>query len=595
MKTLRDLFEHVVAHHPPRKVLLRIRHGKGWREYTVKEFEKATREVAGKLYRAGVRHGDRVALFCENRPEWHIIDFACHLLGAVSVPLYATLPAHQVRYIVADAEAKMLLVSGRQRAAAALEATVGLPGVRVVGIEPGLAENLDSIADLPSPSKHDQPPAVELSENDLASLIYTSGTTGDPKGVMLTHRNFINQVQTMAPLYPISEKDISMSFLPLSHVYERTVDYVFFNAGTQINYVESIERVPSQLTEIRPTVMVSVPRLYERSYIKIIAKIQQEGGAKKRLFEWALKVGRKVKEAEWRGEKPGAFARGQYVVAKARIFSKILERLGGRLNFTISGGAPLAREVAEFFDIVGLPILQGYGLTETSPVIAANRLDANRIGSVGKVLPGYEVRIASDGEILARGANIMKGYWRKPELTAEVLDAEGFLHTGDVGYLDADGYLFITDRKKDLIVTSGGKNIAPQPIEGRLGATPYIAQAVVIGDKYPYLVALIVPNFENLEAHFAERGSKGLSREEMAAHPETERLIGEAVREINQELAMHERVRRFTVLAREFSIEEGELTPTMKVRRRVVGERYRDRIEQMYLKTQRASGYSLEE
>lgn len=595
MKTLRDLFEHVVTHHPARKVLLRIRHGKGWREYTVREFEEATRELAGKLYRAGVRHRDRVALFCENRPEWHIIDFACHLLGAVSVPLYATLPAHQVRYIVADSEAKILLVSGRQRAAAALEAAAGLAGVRVVGIEPGLAENLESLADLPAPSKRDQPSVVDLSEDDLASLIYTSGTTGDPKGVMLTHRNFINQVQTMAPLFPINDKDISMSFLPLSHVYERTVDYVFFNAGTQINYVESIERVPSQLTEIRPTVMVSVPRLYERSYIKIIAKIQQEGGAKKRLFEWALKVGRKVKEAEWRGERPSAFARGQYAVAKARIFSKILERLGGRLKFTISGGAPLAREVAEFFDIVGLPILQGYGLTETSPVIAANRLDANRIGSVGKVLPGYEVRIAADGEILARGANIMKGYWRKPELTAEVIDEDGFLHTGDVGYLDSDGYLFITDRKKDLIVTSGGKNIAPQPIEGRLGATPYIAQAVVIGDKYPYLVALIVPNFENLEAYFAERGSPGLSREDIASHADTERLIGDAVREVNQDLAMHERIRRFALLAREFSIEEGELTPTMKVRRRVVGERYRDRIEQMYLKTQRASGYSLED
>lgn len=595
MKTLRDLFEHVVSHHPPRKVLLRIRHGKGWREYTVKEFEKATRELAGKLHRSGVRKGDRVALFCENRPEWHIVDFACHLLGAVSVPIYATLPAPQVRYIVMDSGAQILFVSGRQRATVAREAVEGLDGVRVVGIDPDLAPGMDCIAELPGLGKHEPVPAVPVSEEDLASLIYTSGTTGDPKGVMLTHRNFINQVTTMAPLYPISEKDISMSFLPLSHVYERTVDYVFFHAGTQINYVESIERVPTQLTEIRPTVMVSVPRLYERSYIKIIAKIQQEGGAKKRLFEWALRVGRKVKEAEWRGERPGAFVRGQYAVAKARIFSKILERLGGRLVFTISGGAPLAREVAEFFDIVGLPILQGYGLTETSPVIAANRLDANRLGSVGQVMPGYEVRIAPDGEILARGANIMKGYWNKPELTAEVIDKDGFLHTGDVGYLDADGYLFITDRKKDLIVTCGGKNIAPQPIEGKLGATPYIAQAVVIGDKYPYLVALIVPNFENLEVFFAERGVKNLSREEMANHPETEKLIAEAVQRINQELAMHERVRRFTVLTREFSIEEGELTPTMKVRRRVVGERYRDRIEQMYLKTQRASGYGLED
>jgi long-chain acyl-CoA synthetase len=355
----------------------------------------------------------------------------------------------------------------------------------------------------------------------------------------------------------------------------------------QINYVESIEKVPTQLTEIRPTIMVSVPRLYERSYIKILAKIQQEGGAKRRLFHWALAVGRKVKEAEWRGEKASAFARGQYAVAKARIFSKVLERLGGRLRFTISGGAPLSREVAEFFDIVGLPILQGYGLTESSPVISVNLLEANRIGSAGRALPGVEVRIAEDGEILARGPNIMKGYWNKPEATAEAIDKDGFLHTGDVGYLDADGFLFITDRKKDIIVTSGGKNVAPQPIEGKLGATPYIAQAVVIGDRYPYLTALIVPNFENLETYFADHGLKNLSREEMAQHPDTVKLVAKAVKKVNEELALHERIRRFSLLSREFSLEEGELTPTMKVRRRVVAERYRELIENMYLKTQK--------
>ncbi|MFH1177795.1 MAG: AMP-binding protein, partial [Acidobacteriota bacterium] len=328
---------------------------------------------------------------------------------------------------------------------------------------------------------------------------------------------------------------------------------------------------------------------------KIISKIQQEGGAKRRLFEWGLRVGRQVREAAWRGERASAFARGQYAVAKARIFSKVMDRLGGRLRFTISGGAPLAREVAEFFDIVGLPILQGYGLTETSPVIAANRLEANRLGSVGQLIPGIEVRIAPDGEILTRGPNIMKGYWRKPDATAETIDRDGWLHTGDVGYLDNDGFLFITDRKKDIIVTSGGKNVAPQPIEGRLGATPFIAQAVLVGDKYPYLTALLVPNFENLETHFAGKGIKGLAREEMAQHEEAAALFAQAVQGINRELAVHERIRRFTVLKREFSLEEGELTPTMKVRRRVIGERYRDQIEGMYLKTQRPGEYDLGE
>jgi long-chain acyl-CoA synthetase len=594
METLRDLFEHIVSTFPARKELLRMKAGKGWRSYTVKDFERATRECAARFSRLGIEPGDRVALFAENRPEWHVVDFACHLLGAVSVPIYATLPASQVRYIVADAGAKVLVVAGKERARAALEAVTGL-SIKLIGLDPGLGEGIELLGDLAMPPKRQRKEPAPLAPTDLASLIYTSGTTGDPKGVMLTHANFMSQVNTIRPLYPITERDISMSFLPLSHVYERTVDYVFLSCGVQVNYVESIERVPTQLTEIRPTIMVSVPRLYERSYIKIISKIQQEGGAKKRLFEWGLRVGRQVRQAAWHGEKASAFARGQYAVAKARIFSKVMERLGGRLRFTISGGAPLAREVAEFFDIVGLPILQGYGLTESSPVIAANLLDANRIGSVGPLVPSIEVRIASDGEILARGPGIMSGYWKKPEATAEAVDADGWLHTGDVGYLDGDGFLFITDRKKDIIVTSGGKNIAPQPIEGRLGATPFIAQAVVIGDKYPYLTALVVPNFENLEAHFTEKGVKGLDRSAMAEHPETGALIGEAVKKVNAELGMHERIRRFQVLKREFSLEEGELTPTMKVRRRVVNERYRDLIEGMYLKTHRAGEYELGE
>jgi long-chain acyl-CoA synthetase len=595
METLRDLFQHVVDTYPARKELLRIRSGRGWRTLTVKEFERATRATAARLAHVGVRAGDRVALFCENRPEWHIIDFACHLLAAVPVPLYATLPASQVRFIVSDAQVKLLLVSGRERARTALEAVRDLDGVEVVGIDPGLAEGLRCLDDLTLPPHRRWPPPPPLDPGDLASLIYTSGTTGEPKGVMLSHRNFMSQVNSVRPLFPITERDICMSFLPLSHVYERTVDYVFFDRGAQINYVESIERVPTQLPEIRPTIMVSVPRLFERTYIKIISKVRQEGGTKRRLFEWALRVGRKVREAAWRGEQAGAFARAQFAVARSRVFSKVLERLGGRLRFTISGGAPLAREVAEFFDIVGMQILQGYGLTESAPVIAANRLDANRLGSVGLVIDGVEVRIAPDGEILARGDNIMMGYWNKPEATAEVIDADGWLHTGDVGYLDADGYLFITDRKKDIIVTSGGKNVAPQPIEGKLGATAYIGQAVLIGDKFPYLTALVVPNFENLEAAFAEQGVTGLDRAAQASHPRTQELIGAAVKAINQELATHERIRRFCVLPREFSLEEGEMTPTMKVRRRVIGERYAGVIEQMYLKTQRAGEYDLGE
>lgn len=592
MRTLRDLFEFVVASFPPHKELQRMRAGQGWRTVTVREFEAATRATAARLAAQGVGAGDRVALIAENRPEWHVVDFACHLLGAVLVPLYSTLPASQVRYIVEDSGSRLLLVSGKERARIAVGAVEGLAGVRVVGLDPGLHPGMPALAELPVAA---EPAPAPLAEDDLASLIYTSGTTGEPKGVMLTHRNFVSQVEAATPLFPITQADVVMSFLPLSHVYERTVDYVFFRAGAQINYVESIERVPTQLPEIRPTIIASVPRLFERSYIKIVSKVKQEGGARRRLFEWALRVGRQVREAEWRGERASAFLRGQLKVARARIFSRVLERLGGRMRFSISGGAPLAPEVAEFFDIIGLPILQGYGLTESAPIIATNLLGKNRIGSVGPVLPGVEVRIAPDGEILARGPNIMRGYWNRPEATAEAIDAEGWLHTGDIGYLDADGFLFITDRKKDIIVTSGGKNVAPQPLEARLGTTPLIAQAVLIGDKFPYLVALVVPNFEALEQHLQEEGVKGLDRQAMAEHPGTQAAIGAVIRALNAELPVHERIRRFSVLAREFSLEEGELTPTMKVRRRVIAERYHDRIEAMYLKTQRAGEHELDD
>ena len=549
METLRDLFEFVVKAYPARKELLRIRAGKGWRSYTVREFERTTRETAARLARAGTGPGDRIALFVENRPEWHILDFACHILGAVPVPLYATLPAHQVRYIVGDSRSKMLVVSGRERVKTALDAVSDLSDVRVVGVDRGLAEGLDCLQDLTLPPSRKWPEPPPLSGDDLASLIYTSGTTGEPKGVMLSHRNFISQINTVRPLYPITERDICMSFLPLSHVFERTVDYVFFDRGSQINYVESIERVPTQLTEIRPTIMVSVPRLYERSYIKIISKVQQEGGAKRRLFEWALRVGREVRGAEWRGERASAFARGQFAVARSRVFSKVLERLGGRLRFSISGGAPLAREVAEFFDIVGLadpagvrphgdfaghrrqppgsqpPRLGGAGLPRRRGAHRARRRDPRaRAQHHARLLE--QARGDRGGDRRRRlAAHRRRGLPRRRRLPLHHRPQEG--HHRHLGRQERG---------------------ARSPIEGRLGATPYIAQAVLIGDKFPYLTALIVPNFENLEAHFASKGVTGLDRAAMAQHPETEALVAAAVKQVNAELAMHERIRRFTVL-----------------------------------------------
>lgn len=593
MHTLRDLFEHVVSTNPSERPLLRARVGGGWQTLSVGEFAERTRQTASRLAQAGVRVGDRVALFSENRPEWHIVDFACHLLGAALVPLYPTLPTNQVQYIVADSSSKVLLVSGKERARTAVQAAAQVPGVRVVGLDADLADGVPDLASLPlSPRQPERPP---LADTSLASIIYTSGTTGEPKGVMLCHRNLISQVRALQPLFPIYATDEILSFLPLPHVYERIMDYLFLYCGCTVTYISPPERVVEYIAEVKPTIMGSFPGLYEKAYVRIVSRVQHDGGLKARLFGWALRVGRKARQAVWQGRRPGLLIRLQYALAKKLVFAKVLERFGGRLKFTVSGGAPLAREIAEFFDILGLPILDGYGMTESSPVIAVNRLETNRLGSVGSAAPGVEIRIAGDGEILARGPNIMLGYWNKPEATKEAIDEDGWLHTGDIGHLDQDGFLFITDRKKNLIATAGGKKVAPEPIEARLRASPYVTQAVCVGDNLPYITALIVPNFENLETYFKERGEVGLSREQIASHQITEALIFAAVKEVNAGLAPFERVRRFTVLPKDLTLDAGELTPTQKIRRKIVLDRYRSFIDQMYLKTHRTSEYGLED
>jgi len=560
---------------------------------TTAQFASQTRQTAARLAGAGVNAGDRVALFSENRPQWHIIDFACHLLGAVPVPLYPTLPAKQVQYIVADSGAKVLVVSGKERARTAVQAAAATPGVRVIGIDPDLADGVPGLDSLALPPQ--APAAPPLTDTDLASLIYTSGTMGEPKGVMLSHRNFTSQINALRPLYPIFSTDEVISFLPLSHIYARILDYLFLYCGCQITYVSPPEKVVEYIAEVRPTIMGSFPGLYEKAYVRILSRLQQEGGLKARLFAWAMRVGRKARTAVWMDRRPGILTRLEDALAKKLVFSKVLERFGGRLKFTVSGGAPLTREIAEFFDIIGLPILNGYGLTESSPVIAVNRLETNRLGSVGPAAPGVEIHIAEDGEIFARGPNIMLGYWHKPDATKEAVDVDGWLHTGDIGHLDPDGFLFITDRKKNLIATTGGKKVAPEPIEARLRASPYIAQAVCVGERRPYITALIVPNFENLEAYFKERGLRGMTREQMSQHQLTRALVEAAVKEANADLATFERIRRVEVLAKDFSLEAGEITPKLNVRRNVIVEHYQSVIDEMYLKTHRPGEYGLDE
>ncbi len=588
METLSDLVRLVAERYGRREALLSIRRHGRTESLSAREFIDGVCRTATALEAHGVAKGDRVALFAANRPEWHIVDFACHLLGAVSVPLYPTLNAPQVAYILLDCGAGWVFFGDRAKRDLlarivpqdADENGSDQQGLRLVALDADAAAedgaHLDALIASTPPTTDADPAAFggRVGPHDPASIIYTSGTTGEPKGVVLSHRNFVSNILACQDLYPLGEADQALSFLPLSHVFERTVDYLFFYRGVSIHYSPAIERVAGLLPEVRPTVLCSVPRLYESAYVRIQGTFAKQPATRRRLIGWALKVGKR------RAERGGAALQG--LVADRLVFRRIRERFGGRLRFAISGGAAIANEVAEFFDAIGIRLYQGYGLTETAPVLAVERPGASRRGSVGTAAPGVELRIAEDGEILARTEGLMQGYWNQPEATAAVVDPDRWFHTGDIGRLDDDGYLYITDRKKDLLVTSGGKNIAPQPIEQMLVTHPAVAQVVVVGDGYPYLNALIAPNYTEPPEPFA-----GLEPVEFRQDPRLHEIVQNLVDRANERLPAHERVRRFRLLERELSIEEGEITPTLKVRRKIVNERYRDVIASMYLKSQR--------
>ena len=593
METLSDLLRVVAERYGDREALLTIRRHRRTDSLSARDFVDAVCRTARALEAHGVARGDRVALFATNRPEWHVVDFACHLLGAVSVPIYPTLNAPQVAYILLDSgagwifyddKAKRDLLSGIVPQGAGEDGGDGngQRGLRMVALDADAAveggTHLDALIDGAPPATEADPAAFSgrVGPDDTASIIYTSGTTGDPKGVVLSHRNFVSNILACQELYPLGEEDQALSFLPLSHVFERTVDYLFFYRGVSIHYSPAIERVAGLMPDVRPTVLCSVPRLYESAYLRIQNLFASQPPARRRLIGWALKVGKR------RAERGGAALQG--LIADRLVFRKIKQRFGGRLRFAISGGAAIANEVAEFFDAIGIRLYQGYGLTETAPVLAVEYPGASRRGSVGTAAPGVELRIADDGEILARTEGLMQGYWKKPEATAEAIDPDGWFHTGDIGRLDDDGYLYITDRKKDLLVTSGGKNVAPQPIEQMLITHPAIAQVVVVGDGYPYLNALIVPNYAEPPEPFT-----GMDPSELRQDPRLQEVVQGVLDRANERLPTHERVRRFRLLERELTLEEGEITPTLKVRRKIVNERYRDVIASMYLKSQRVS------
>jgi long-chain acyl-CoA synthetase len=423
--------------------------------------------------------------------------------------------------------------------------------------------------------------ALTVRPDDLATLIYTSGTTGLPKGVMLTHDNLYSNVLESASKIPFSGHDVALSFLPLSHVFERMGDYLFWATGTSIAYAESIDTVPLNLQEVRPTFCMSVPRLYEKMYARILENALAGGGLKQTIFFWARSVAEAWADEKLSGREPGGLLAIKYSIAQRLVFSKLLQRTGGRLRYFVSGGAPLAPEINKFFYAAGLTILEGYGLTETSPVIAVNTPDAFRIGTVGKPIAGVEVRIAADGEILTRGPHVMRGYYNNPVATAEAIDGEGWFHTGDIGVLE-DGFLRITDRKKDIIVTAGGKNIAPQPIENKIKTNKYISQAVMIGDKRKFPVLLVVPNFDQLEPWAGRKNIIWTSRSQLLTMPTVKAKIEKEVAKETDGLARYETPKKIALLEHDFSVERGELTPTLKVKRRVIDRDYKALIDALY-------------
>jgi long-chain acyl-CoA synthetase len=575
-----------------RPVAMRIRRGGRWTELSHLELAERVHDACLGLRELGLREGDRVAILSENRPEWAIADYACLAARCIDVPIYPTLPARQAEYILRDSGAAALLVSSAEQLDKALAIRDRLPALRhlvifdaearrpgVLGFEELLAAGRAARARYPDWRAH----ALHATPADLATIIYTSGTTGDPKGVMLTHGNIASNVTTSIGLFEFRPDDECLSFLPLSHIFERMFGhYSMFSAGVVINYAGSIESVPGDMQELRPTMMASVPRLYEKIYARVLDNVRASPETRRRILAWVRRVGEQWVERTLAGAPVPPGLALQRRLADRLVFVKLRARTGGRIRFFISGGAPLSAEIAKFFFAAGMPILEGYGLTETSPVMTVNTFRRTKLGTVGQPIPGVEVRVADDGEIVTRGPHVMRGYFGKSEATGEVLDAEGWFHTGDIGVIDAEGYLRITDRKKDLIVTAGGKNIAPQPIENLAKGSKFVSNAVMLGDRRPFPIMLVVPNAEPLKAWAARHGLPADDLERLVGHRDVQTKVEREVRKTLRDLAQFEMPKKFLLLPRDFSVEGGELTPTLKVRRRVVEERHRLAIESLY-------------
>ncbi len=587
--TLPSRFLNAIDNLPnPRAQMVR-RDGR-WEAISSQEFLRRVAGLSTALVELGVKPGDRVGLFSANRPEWHTADFAITGAGAITVPVYFNESPDRMTYILKHCGAKVVFVVGVPQLQKLLAVRSNLPGLEQIVVADGGAdvpseclryETLIAGASAADVSSY-RMRASQVLPGQVASLIYTSGTTGEPKGVMLTHTNFCSNVTDVGHDFQLNPaEDVALSFLPLAHVYGRTMDYIYIFQGAALAYVEFIDAVAQALLEVRPTITAAVPRFFEKIYARLVEQGSKNTGVKRMLFDWAMRVAEM--SAQWRASQSHAnlAVTLQQKLADALVYRKIRIGMGGRLRLISSGGAPLSKELAEFFWAVGIPIYQGYGLTETSPIVSSNYPE-NRMGSSGKPIPNIQVRAAEDGEILVKGPCVMQGYYKNPEATREVLSEDGWFRTGDIGYVDKDNYLFITDRKKDLIKTAAGKFVAPQPIENALKTSPYILNAMVVGDKRKFIVALVVPNPATVGAKAADQGIKFASNTELAAHPWVRALIDSEVKRLTVHLAQYETIKRFALLPEDFTFDNGSLTFTLKLKRRVVEQQYATVIESLY-------------
>ncbi len=576
------------------KFLLKLKTDGLYKGITYREFKEQTELFAYGLNSLGLKRNDKISIISENKPEWVYADMAMQMLGIINVPLYPSLTSDSIEYILNDSESKAIIVSTSFQLNKVLKINKNCKHLQHIIIfnedDEGSSENnvltFKRVQEQGKNLQNNKPDFLkksseEIQENDICTIIYTSGTTGEPKGVILTHKNIISNVIGALEVFPINHNDVFLSFLPLCHIFERMAGYyTAFAAGATIYYAESIEKVATNLQEAKPTLMTSVPRFFERMQSRILKNVETQSPTKQKIFHWAVETGKRMAIAKKKGSVPITLSL-KHKIADRLVFKKLRERTGGRLRFFISGGAALSKDLGEFFEAVGIQIVEGYGLTESSPVISANRPDDYKFGTVGKPIPGVEVKIASDGEILARGPNIMQGYFKKKKETDETI-INGWLHTGDIGVFDQEGFLMITDRKKHLFKTSAGKYIAPTPIENIFLTSKFIDQFMLIGDRRMFLSALIVPDYEALKEYADAHKIPYANESELTKDERIYKLIEDDMLKLQKKLANYERVRKFALLDKPFTIETGEITPSLKIKRKVVEEKYGNLIEKMY-------------